>query len=107
MKILGELCCRILIRSKIQPQDIFQGAVAKKALFTHTYAIFNRNGRGRNVNVNRNGNRWNRQYRFAGVRKSLISLPFVRESFVFRVAHASLQVVCPLQIEALIGKCIF
>ena len=37
------------------------------------YAIFNRNDDKRKVNVNRNDNRWNRDYRFAGPRNSLLS----------------------------------
>ncbi|CAN5115821.1 hypothetical protein BH11PAT3_BH11PAT3_2740 [soil metagenome] len=37
------------------------------------YAIFNRNGDKREVNVNSNDNRWNRNYRFGGVRNSLLS----------------------------------
>ena len=69
---------------------VFEGQW-QRWLIVQCYAIFNRNDGKRRVNVNRNDNRWNRNYRFAGVRKSLISPRLRFGSFVLKFDYANLQ----------------
>ena len=53
--------------------------------FAIRFATFNRWNDERNVDVNRNDNRWNRNYRFGGVRNSLYFSPdFLLGEFCFK-----------------------
>lgn len=60
------------------------------------YAIFNRNDGERKVNVNWNDNRWNRNYRFAGSRNSLLSPQSVCGVFFLNLSQPTSQYLANL-----------
>ncbi len=79
MKILGVERYRITMRNTIQPREYSRGGGKEGTL--HIMAAFNRWNDERNVNVNKNDNNWNDNWRFAGVRKSTHFSPALAGEF--------------------------